>query len=97
MNLPKSLFRRRPEAEPVIDVSTPEAQREYRDALEEKERAHRAMRLVVDFSRPPEPPPIRARWREQPYPDPSMMTFHVVRKPSSPGSEPSRVVPDVVV
>jgi len=96
MKLTKFLHRRRPEAEPVIDVSTPEAQRAYLDLLEAKERGSRTMRPVVDFSRPPEQPPIRSRWRERPYPDPSMMTFQVVRKSSPTAPKPSQAIPDVV-
>ncbi len=89
---PPHFFRwRRPTAEPVIDVATPVTQRAYLDTLEEKERAVQASRPLVDFSQPPQPPPIRHRGSGDPPP-----TFRIVSKrPATPRPKPA-VLPDVV-
>ncbi|MFJ8213243.1 hypothetical protein [Streptomyces sp. NPDC096033] len=90
MKLPAFLTRfRRPAAEPVIDLTTPEARREYTQALAAKDREFRA-RGTVDFSRPAPQPYVRRRGGADPAP-----TFRIVPKASPPAPKPSPAVPDV--
>ncbi|MGW3371718.1 hypothetical protein [Streptomyces hydrogenans] len=71
--LPEFLRRRRFDVEPVIDLTTPEARREY-ETLREAETLPE--KRVVDFTRPESPPPPPPRRRRDDYP----MLVPIVRK-----------------
>ncbi|MER8047115.1 hypothetical protein [Streptomyces sp. NPDC094032] len=75
MLLPEVLRQRRFDVEPVIDLTTPEARREY-ETLREAETLPE--KRVVDFTRPEAPPPPR---RRRDYP----VLVPIVRKDSGRG------------
>ncbi|MFG2999773.1 hypothetical protein [Streptomyces sp. NPDC048340] len=87
-------WRRQPD-EQVIDLTTPQAVREYNELLRLEREA--MPRTVVDFSRQPayEQSPERPRWRDLPYDHPSRLGFLVVREQRPVAKGPSGL-PDIV-
>ncbi|MCM9077346.1 hypothetical protein L1606_04455 [Streptomyces spororaveus] len=78
-------------AEPITDLSTPEARGDYAEALAAKEADYQSRLALVDFSRPPSPPVVRRRGDGDPPP-----TFALARKAARPVPPRASGLPDLV-
>lgn len=77
----KPWTRRRRENAQSIDLTTEEARREYEELCRLEHQAGEPRRIVEFTSSPQQQPsPVRPRWRELPYDDPSRLGFLVVRE-----------------